>query len=71
MLFFFFFYFLVRKKCIFSYFLKEKEKNRSTDINFPDDSAGKESSFNAGAAGDAGSIPVSGRSLGEGNGNPL
>ena len=31
----------------------------------------KKSAWNAGAAGDAGSIPVSGRSPGEGNGNPL
>ena len=35
---------------------------------FPDDSAGKESACNAG---DQGSIPESGRSSGEGNGNPL
>ena len=35
---------------------------------FPGGSAGKES---AGSAGDLGSIPGSGRSPGEGNGNPL
>ena len=34
-------------------------------------SAGKESTCNAGDTGDAGSIPVSGRSPAGGNGNPL
>ena len=33
--------------------------------------SGKESACNAGDTGDAGSIPGSGRSLGEGNGTPL
>ena len=33
--------------------------------------SGKESPCNVGAAGDSGSIPGSGRSPGEGNGNPL
>ena len=33
--------------------------------------SGKESSCNTGAAGDPGSIPRSGRSPGEGHGNPL
>ena len=33
--------------------------------------SGKESACNTGAAGDADSIPGSGRSPGEGNGNPL
>ena len=37
-------------------------------LGFPGDSDGKESACNAG---DPGSIPVSGRSPGEGNGNPL
>ena len=37
-------------------------------LGFPGDSAGKESACNAG---DQGSIPASGRSAGEGNGNPL
>ena len=32
---------------------------------------GKESTFNAGATGDVGSVPGLGRSPGEGNGNPL
>ena len=32
---------------------------------------GKESTCNAGATGDVGSVPGSGRSPGEGNGNPL
>ena len=36
-----------------------------------DGSVGKESARNAGDTGDAGSIPGSGRSPGEGNGNPL
>ena len=33
--------------------------------------SGKESAYNAGAAGDVGLIPGSGRSLGEKHGNPL
>ena len=37
-------------------------------LNFPGGSDGKESAYNAG---DLGSIPRSGRSPGEGNGNPL
>ena len=37
-------------------------------MGFPDSSDGKESARNVG---DRGSIPGSGRSLGEGNGNPL
>ena len=36
--------------------------------DFPDGSEGKASAYNAG---DSGSIPGSGRSPGEGNGNPL
>ena len=40
-------------------------------LGFPDGSAGKESARNAGDTGDAGSVPGSGRSPGEGNGNPL
>ena len=38
---------------------------------FPDGSAGKESTCNAGDIGDVGSIPESGRSPAGGNGNPL
>ena len=38
------------------------------DMGFPRSSVGKESAWNAG---DSGSIPGSGRSPGEGNGNPL
>ena len=38
---------------------------------FPIGSAGKESDSNAGDTRDAGSIPGSGRSPGEGNGTPL
>ena len=37
-------------------------------MGFPHSSAGKESACNAG---DLGSVPVLGRSSGEGNGNPL
>ena len=37
-------------------------------MNFPGGSDGKASAYNVG---DPGSIPESGRSLGEGNGNPL
>ena len=40
-------------------------------MNFPDGSDGKESDYNAGDTGDAGSIPGFGRSSGGGNGNPL
>ena len=40
-------------------------------LGFPDVSAGKESACNAGDAGNAGSLPRSGRSPGGGNGNPL
>ena len=39
--------------------------------DFLDGSVGKESTYNAGDTGDAGSIPGEGRSPGEGNGNPL
>ena len=38
---------------------------------YPDGLLGKESACNAGDTGDAGSIPGSGRSPGERNGNPL
>ena len=38
---------------------------------FPDDSADKESTCNAGEAGDMGSIPGLGRSPGEGHDSPL
>ena len=40
-------------------------------LSFPNGSASKESTFNAGDTGDAGSIPGLGRFPGEGNGNPL
>ena len=43
-------------------------KGPSFELGFPGGSDGKESACNAG---DLGSIPGSGRSLGEGNGNPL
>ena len=38
---------------------------------FPGGSVGKESLSNAGDSGEVGSIPGSGRSPGEGHGNPL
>ena len=40
-------------------------------MGFPDGSSGKESAAKAGDTRDAGSIPGPGRSLGEGNSNPL
>ena len=40
-------------------------------MGFPDGSAGKESTYNTGDAGDVGLIPKLGRSPGGGNGNPL
>ena len=40
-------------------------------MGFPGGLSGKESAYNAGATGDAGSIPGSGGSTGGGNGNPL
>ena len=40
-------------------------------MGFPGGSVGKESACKAGDAGDAGSIPGSGRSPGGGHGNPL
>ena len=43
----------------------------TTSRGFPDGSVGKESACNAGDTGDTGLIPGSGRSPGEGNGNPL
>ena len=39
-------------------------------MGFPGDTRGKETPANAGALRDAGLIPGSGRSLGEGHGNP-
>ena len=42
--------------------------SRVVEVNFPGSSDGKASVYNAG---DPGSIPGSGRSPGEGNGNPL
>ena len=42
-----------------------------SDWDFPGDSDGKESACNAGGVRDAGSIPESGGSPGEGNGHPL
>ena len=47
---------------LFQYFITNKYEG------FPGDSDGKESAYNVG---DLGLIPASGRSSGEGNGNPL
>jgi len=41
------------------------------NLGFLDGSAGKEYACNAGDTGDSGSVPGSGRSPGEGYGNPL
>ena len=49
-------------------FLKIIEKMLKSILGFPGASDSKESACNTG---DLGSIPVSGRSAGEGNGNPL
>ena len=47
---------------------EEPEIKLLTPFDFPGGSDGKASAYNAG---DPGSIPGSGRSSGEGNGNPL
>ena len=44
---------------------------KTVDKGFPDGPRGKESTCNAGDTGNVGSVPGSGRSPGEGNGNPL
>ena len=44
---------------------------KTVDKGFPDGPVGKESTCNAGDTGNVGSVPGSGRSPGEGNGNPL
>ena len=58
---------------VFSQVIYSKpEKDIRRTWGFPDDSVGKEPAYNAGdMAEDAGSIPESGRSPGEENGNPL
>ena len=53
-------------------FLSQCKKQAPVDSSFPDGSVGRESARNAGntcSTGDLGSIPGSGRSPGEGNGN--
>ena len=47
-----------------------KSKTGTLQSYFPGDASGKESTCNSGEAKDVGSIPRSGRSPGEGNGNP-
>ena len=49
----------------------ERNRGRCSREGLPQWSSGKESPANAGDQGDAGSIPVSGRSPGGGHGNPL
>ena len=60
--------------CLFTYsfmFLNRHENKPHIfyEMGFDDGSAGKESACNAGDTGLVGSIPGSGRSPGEGNGN--
>ena len=50
---------------------KKKMKWSNDFIDFPNGSAGKESTCNSGDTGDVGSIPGSGRSPGGVNGSPL
>ena len=45
--------------------------NIMPSLGLPQWLSGKESAFNAGASGNSSSIPGSGKSPGEGNGNPL
>ena len=51
--------------------IKDKRFLNWEEKGFPDGSAGKESTCNAGDTGDTGLISGSGRSPGEGDGNPL
>ena len=48
--------------------MRTQEKDKEKDVGFPCSTDGKESACNAG---DLALIPGSGRSPGEGNGNPL
>ena len=50
---------------------KESDTTEQLHFHFPSGSEVKNSPVNAGDAGDLGSIPGSGKSPGEGNGNPL
>ena len=54
--------------CIYTYMYRHTYLCIYTCMSFPGGSDGKASAYNAG---DPGSIPGSGRSPGEGNGNPL
>ena len=53
---------------LYAYITTKKRKKLKENLSFPGSSDGKVSACNAG---DPGSIPGSGRSPGEGNGNPL
>ena len=53
------------------YLLKLKYTRDYANQRFPSSSVGKESAYSAGDTSNMGSIPGSGRSPGEGNGNPL
>ena len=50
---------------------QKREKLSPISLVLPGSSVGKKSAYNAGHTRDAGSIPMSGRSRGEGNGDPL
>ena len=52
-------------------FVSTRSSPYASRLGFPGGSVVKESTWNAGDAGDSGSIPGSGRSPGGGNGNPL
>ena len=56
------------KKCVYVYMCINIHIHAKVILGFPYGSAGKESTCNVG---DLGSIPVLGRSLGEGKGYPL
>ena len=53
------------------YLLKLKSAEDYANQRFPNGSVGKESAYSAGVTSNMGSILGSGRSPGEGNGNPL
>ena len=50
---------------------QEREKLSPISLVLPGSSVGKNSAYDAGHTRDAGSIPMSGRSRGEGSGDPL
>ena len=64
-------YLLIRLSVIFSHVLQFFKENTNECRDFLGDSVARNPPANAEDARDAGSIPGSGRSRGEGNGNPL